>query len=126
MLRVMTSVVLLVTLLAVQTTAAAQSGATDAQRRRVALNPGSSPSAADPCGVDDKCRAAVAMAVREFGPSFQIDKTFPVLTADLDGDGAEDVIVVATGKEVLVGQVEFHYKVIDPSNAYFGYGDPKV
>ena len=83
-------------------------------------------ASADRCSADEKCRAVAAYVAREFGPNFQVDTTAPMLTADLDGDGVEDAIIVATAKEVLAGQVQYHYKVIDPSNAYFGYGDPKV
>jgi hypothetical protein len=48
------------------------------------------------------------------------------LTADLDGDGQEDLVVVATAKNPLSGEFEFHYRAIDPYDAYFGFGDPKV
>lgn len=61
-----------------------------------------------------------------FGPAFTADTKFPVLTADLDGDGAEDAVVAVTGKEPLLDQAEYQYKVVDPYNAYFGFGDPAV
>lgn len=59
-----------------------------------------------------------------FGPAFMVEAKFPVLTADLDGDGTEDAVVVATGKEPLLDQAEYQYRVVDPYNAYFGFGDP--
>ncbi len=52
-------------------------------------------------------------------------KEYPPLFGDLDGDGQEDAVVVATGSP-LGGQQEFDYKVVDPYNAYFGWGDPNV
>jgi hypothetical protein len=61
-----------------------------------------------------------------FGPAFTVDAKFPILTSDLDGDGTEDAVVVATGKEPLLDQAEYQYKVVDPYNAYFGFGDPAV
>jgi hypothetical protein len=61
-----------------------------------------------------------------FGSAFTVDSAFPVLTADLDGDGEEDAVVVATCKEPLLDQAEYQYKVIDPYNAFFGFGDPRV
>lgn len=63
---------------------------------------------------------------REFGPSFVIDASSPAIYGDFDGDGVEDLALVAAGKNPLTSAVEFEFKVIDPYNAYFGYGDPKV
>jgi hypothetical protein len=67
-----------------------------------------------------------AIVAREFGPAFHAVPGVPLLTADLDGDGAEDAVIVATAKDPLLDQAGFHYKVLDPMNAYFGFGDPKV
>lgn len=63
---------------------------------------------------------------QQFGEAFQVLPKFPVLTADFDGDGKQDAVVVATAKDPLLDQADFHYKVIDPYNAAFGFGDPKV
>jgi hypothetical protein len=48
------------------------------------------------------------------------------MTADLNGDGIEDVLIVARCKNPLIDQAEKDYKVIDPMNSFFGYGNPKV
>ena len=48
------------------------------------------------------------------------------LTADLDGDGVEDAIVVARCKTPLADQASHNYRVIDPYYTNFGYGDPKI
>lgn len=62
-----------------------------------------------------------------FGPAFVLLDRFPVLTADLDGDGLEDAIFVVTRKDnPLLDEDEFHYKVIDPYDEYFGFGDPRI
>ncbi len=62
-----------------------------------------------------------------FGPSFTFIEKFPVMTGDMDGDGAEDAVFVLTRKDNPLGdEEEFHYKVIDPYDEYFGWGDPKV
>src|SRR3954469_24532244 len=50
----------------------------------------------------------------------------PVLTGDLDGDGVEDAVILAKGKDPLGGASQFDYKVQDPMNSFFGWGNPKV
>ncbi|MGE5113538.1 MAG: hypothetical protein ACM3JB_21960, partial [Acidobacteriaceae bacterium] len=63
----------------------------------------------------------------QFGSEFVLLDKFPVLTADFDGDGAEDAVFVATRKNnPLVDEEKFHYKVVDPYDEYFGWGDPQV
>ncbi len=64
--------------------------------------------------------------VAAFGPCFKMDAAFPVLTGDLDGDGKPDAVLVATCENPLLDQSEYHYKVADPFNAFFGFGDPKI
>ncbi|HYN15635.1 MAG TPA: hypothetical protein VES66_07600 [Terriglobales bacterium] len=48
------------------------------------------------------------------------------LTADLDGDGVEDAIIVARCKTPLADEVTHNYKVIDPYYTSYGYGNPKI
>jgi hypothetical protein len=67
-----------------------------------------------------------AQLAKLFGPAFQPLPGIPVLTADFDGDGAEDAVVAATAANPLADQVAFHYKVIDPYSSYFGLGDPEI
>ncbi len=63
----------------------------------------------------------------QFGPAFLYLDKFPVLTGDLDGDGTEDAVFVTTSKDnPLLDEDQFHYKVIDPYDEYFGWGDPRV
>jgi hypothetical protein len=62
-----------------------------------------------------------------FGPAFSIIEKYPVMVTDLDGDGLEDAIIVLTRKDSpLLDETEFHYKVVDPYDEYFGFGDPRV
>lgn len=68
----------------------------------------------------------VAMMAREFGPGFTLLPDFPVMAGDLDGDGTEDLVFVVTGKNPLLSEGEFGFKVIDPYNTFFGFGDPKI
>jgi hypothetical protein len=48
------------------------------------------------------------------------------LTADLDGDGVEDAVIVARCKTPLTDQVPRNYKVVDPYYTNYGYGNPKI
>ena len=61
----------------------------------------------------------------QFGPEFELIKEFSLLTGDFNGDGVEDVALVATthgGFQPDSGQ----FRVLDPSSSYFGFGDPKI
>ncbi len=50
-----------------------------------------------------------------------------LLTGDLDGDGTEDAVIVAkTGANPLLAQEQFGYKVIDPYDSYYGFGDTRI
>lgn len=45
---------------------------------------------------------------------------------DLDGDGNEDVVLVATSSTPLLSEEQFSFKVEDPYDSYFGTGNPKI
>ncbi len=65
----------------------------------------------------------------QFGKQFILLEKFPVMTGDLDGDGYEDAVFVVTMKEKenpMGGELDHNYKVIDPYDEYFGWGNPKV
>jgi hypothetical protein len=69
---------------------------------------------------------ASQLCAREFGDAFKLDPKFSPLVADLDGDSQEDLVLVATSKNPLSGEIDHHYRAIDPYDAYFGWGDTKV
>jgi len=50
----------------------------------------------------------------------------PTYTADLDGDGTEDAVIVAKCTNPLIDETENNFKVVDPYNSFFGYGDTKA
>jgi hypothetical protein len=77
------------------------------------------------CEQGTDCSNRILGLLKQFGPDFKLVKEFPPLFGDLNGDGEEDAVLVATGSP-LGGQQEFGYKVLDPYNSYFGWGDPKV
>src|SRR5690348_4311262 len=69
-----------------------------------------------------------ALVKKQFGQTFTLPAKFPtpMITADLDGDGVQDAVIVASSKEPFPDSVEFKYKVSDPYNAYFGMGNPSL
>ena len=63
---------------------------------------------------------------KQFGPDFSVDPKFAPMYGDVDGDGTEDLVLVAMSKHPLGGSGAFHYTVSDPYDGYFGIGDPKI
>jgi len=50
----------------------------------------------------------------------------PTYTADLDRDGIEDAVIVAKCTNPLMDETENNFRVLDPYNSFFGYGDTKA
>lgn len=50
----------------------------------------------------------------------------PFLTADLDGDGIEDAVIVARCASPMADAGGYEYKVVDPYFSNYGYGDPRI
>jgi len=69
-----------------------------------------------------------ALVKQQFGDTFTLPAKFPMplITADFDGDGVEDVAIVANSKDPLPDSYAFKYEVADPYHAYFGFGNPKL
>lgn len=65
------------------------------------------------------------LVLKQFGPEFTVVGP-PQFDVDMNGDGIPDAVIVARSKDPLLGEGEFHYKVVDPYGDYFGYGNPKV
>jgi hypothetical protein len=66
-----------------------------------------------------------ALIKQQFGPTFTLAEKFSPLVADFDGDGVEDVAIVANSKDPLPDSFSFKYEVADPYNAYFGMSNPR-
>ena len=48
------------------------------------------------------------------------------MKADLNGDGIEDLVVAGHCTNPLADQAEDNFTVIDPYNAFYGYGNTKI
>ena len=63
---------------------------------------------------------------QQFGDSCSLDPQWKPITGDLNADGVEDIVMVARCTNPVIDQDEKDFKVIDPMNSFYGYGDPKV
>ena len=63
---------------------------------------------------------------KQFGATCSLMAGPPTYTADLDGDGTEDAVIVAKCTNPLIDETENNFKVLDPYNSFFGYGDTKA
>ncbi len=61
-----------------------------------------------------------------FGDTCSLESGWTPIVADLNDDGVDDAVIVARCKNPLVDQAEKSYKVIDPMDSFFGYGNPAV
>jgi hypothetical protein len=63
---------------------------------------------------------------KQFGATCSLMAGPPTYTADLDGDGTEDAVIVAKCTNPLMDATENNFTVVDPYNSFFGYGDTKA
>src|SRR5262250_3367919 len=76
--------------------------------------------------------SAVAPAVdenfihKQFGEEFSLTSASTPYMRDIDGDGVEDMVIVARSKKPMLDAAEHNYKVVDPYYDFYGYGDPKL
>lgn len=68
-----------------------------------------------------------AVVKQQFGSTFALLEKFPtpLITADFDGDGVEDAVLVANSIEPFPDSFAFKYTVVDPYSSYFGMNNPQ-
>lgn len=67
-----------------------------------------------------------AFVQKEFSITCTVLPGAPPIVADFDGDGTEDIAIPAKCTNPMMDQAENSFKVVDPYNDFFGYGDPKI
>lgn len=69
-----------------------------------------------------------ALVKQQFGDTFTLPEKFPTPTivADFDGDGVQDIAIVADSKEPIPDSFAFKYQITDPYHAYFGFDNPQL
>ena len=63
---------------------------------------------------------------KQFGENCSLMQGPPQFVADLDADGADDLIVAAKCKNPLADKDEYEFTVADPYDTFLGFGDVKV
>ncbi len=63
---------------------------------------------------------------KQFGSSCLMNPAAGAITADLNDDGIEDIVIPARCKDPMMDAGDNHYVVLDPYNAFYGFGDPKI
>ena len=67
-----------------------------------------------------------AFIQKQFGSTCKAEPGFTQMVTDLDGDGIQDIVIVARCKNPIADQAENNFKVIDPYFSFYGYGDPRI
>jgi hypothetical protein len=85
-------------------------------------------AAQKPPANNNKWETVTPLVKQQFGPNFTVttNEAGAVLVADLDGDGVQDLVVVADSKDPLPDSYDFKYAVADPFNSFFGFGNPAM
>jgi hypothetical protein len=83
--------------------------------------PAAAPTKADASNAVDN-----SFLQKEFGTEYTLESSYPSVATDLDGDGVEDIVIVARVKNPMADEADFDYKVLDPYDEFFGIGDPRI
>lgn len=63
---------------------------------------------------------------KEFGSTCTINPAVAPIKADFNSDGVEDIAIAARCKNPMIDADEHKYTVLDPYNAFYGFGNPKI
>jgi hypothetical protein len=68
----------------------------------------------------------LAFLHKQFGEEFSLAEISQPYIRDIDGDGVDDLVIVARSKKPMIEAAEHNYRVVDPYYSFYGYGDPKL
>jgi hypothetical protein len=63
---------------------------------------------------------------KQFGDNCSLLPGPPQFTADMDGDGIDDLVIAARCKNPMADRDEYSFQISDPFDTYMGFGDVKV
>ena len=63
---------------------------------------------------------------QQFGSTCNLDPQWVPLTGDLNGDGIEDLVLVARCKNPFIDADDKNFQIIDPMDSFYGYGNPRI
>jgi hypothetical protein len=92
-----------------------------------AAHPESQSPAPSGAQTPNRMEAIGPLVKQQFGPEFTVTSSMPtaLIVADFDGDGVEDVAIVADSKDPMPDSYAFKYAVSDPFHSFFGFGNPQ-
>jgi hypothetical protein len=94
----------------------------------IAQQPATAPPAMQPSATNNAQSVVVddSFIHKQFGEEFSLIPASTPFVRDIDGDGVEDMVIVARSKKPMLDAAEHNYKVVDPFYDFYGYGDPKL
>lgn len=63
---------------------------------------------------------------KQFGDGCSLVPGPEQFVADLDGDGIDDLVVVAKCKNPMADRAEYGFMIVDPYDSFLGFGDVRV
>jgi hypothetical protein len=94
----------------------------------VPLHAQNTPAPAEPGknAAENPLTVNAAFIHQQFGEEFALIPSSTPYVRDIDGDGIDDLVIVARSKKPMLDAAEHNYRVVDPYYSFYGYGDPKL
>jgi hypothetical protein len=94
----------------------------------VLLHAQNTPAPAEPGknAAENPLTVNAAFIHQQFGEEFTLIPSSTPYVRDIDGDGIDDLVIVARSKKPMLDAAEHNYRVVDPYYSFYGYGDPKL
>lgn len=63
---------------------------------------------------------------QQFGSTCTLEPQWAPMTGDLNGDGVDDLVLVARCKNPFIDADDKNFQIIDPMDTFYGYGNPRI